>query len=182
MRTSARLANRGAGSSRRARSLAIAAALALGSLAACAPAVDGPGERQRTIDREDGDRLARQLAAVPGVVSAHVTLRRVAADPLATRPAPPATAAILLVVDDRADRGAAQQAAVQLARATAPEVTAPAVIVQVGAVRPQLATVGPFTVEARSRGPLRAALAVALALIVALAGWIAVRERPRATR
>jgi len=52
--------------------------------------------------------------------------------------------------------------------------------VVVGAHRPTLAKVGPFSVEDRSRGPLRITLAVALAVVAALAGWIAVRERTRA--
>lgn len=175
MRTRARLANRRQGSTG-----ILALALALAATPACAPEVAGPVERQRVRDREDGDRLAHQLAQLPGAVRADVTLRRAIADPLATSSVPPPTAAILLVLDDQADRAAATQAATQLARATAPEVAHPAIIVQVGATRPRLTSVGPFTVEASSRGPLRTALVVALALIAALAAWIALRERQRA--
>ncbi|HSK02488.1 MAG TPA: hypothetical protein VK932_14645, partial [Kofleriaceae bacterium] len=64
-----------------------------------------------------------------------------------------------------------------IARAIAPEVAAPAIVVEAGARRPRLASVGPFTVEAASQAPLRAALAAALALIAALAAWIALGQR-----
>ena len=37
----------------------------------------------------------------------------------------------------------------------------------------QLLTVGPFTVEAASKSRLKAAFVIALAIIAALAGWIA---------
>ncbi len=154
---------------------ALAAAAALG---ACAPVVDGPAERQRALDREDGARLGAQISVLPGVVRAEAVVRRPVADPLAPRPTPsapaPAAAAasIAVVIDDRADRAAIAEAARTLARAIAPG-AAPAIVVEVGAIRPRLARVGPFTVEAASRAPLRAALAAALALIAALAGWIA---------
>ncbi len=152
------------------------------AITACAPRVDGPVERQRAADHVDGDRLAQQLAALPGAVSAHVTLHRAVADPLTTTPPVPSSAGVLLVVDDEADRAAVARAATALVRAAAPEITSPEVIVEVGAHRPALATVGPFTVEERSRGPLRAALAIALAAIAGLAAWIAVRERQRLAR
>jgi type III secretory pathway lipoprotein EscJ len=151
------------------------------AIGACAPSVDGPLERQRITDREDADRLAGQLATLPGAVSASVTLHRPTRDPLAVTPPSPASAAALVVVDDRTDRAAITQSATALLHAAAPEITAPVVLVEVGAIRPVLAKVGPFTVEAASRGPLRAALAIALALVAALAGWIAVRERRRAS-
>jgi len=149
----------------------------LTALAACAPTVDGPAERQRTVDREDADRLAAQLAALPGAVSASATLHRSVRDPLAVTPPSPSSAAVLIVVDDRADRTAITRSASELTRATAPEIERPVILVEVGAVRPTLAKVGPFTVEASSRGPLRAALAIALVLVAALAGWIAITAR-----
>jgi hypothetical protein len=162
---------------------ALAALAAAAALAACAPAVDGPAERQRALDREDGARLGAQISALPGVVRAEAVVRRPMPDPLAPAAAPrlPATtapaatapaASIAIIVDDRADRAAIAEAARTLARAIAPG-AAPAVVVEVGAIRPRLARVGPFTVEAASQAPLRAALAAALALIAALAGWIA---------
>lgn len=142
------------------------------ALAACAPVVDGPAERQRSLDREDGAQIAAQIATLPGVVRAEAVVRRAVRDPLAPRPAAPAAAAsIVIIVDDRADRAAIAGAARTLARAIAPE-AAPAIVVEVGAIRPSLAKVGPFTVEAASQTPLKAALAAALALIAALAGWI----------
>jgi len=141
-------------------------------LAACAPTVDGPVERQRAADLADGD----QLAALPGVVQAKVLLRHAARDPLATTAPSPAGASLVVIVDDQADRVAVADAARQLANAAAPEL-APTIIVEVGASRPTLAKVGPFTVEAASKGPLRAVLGISLAVIAVLAGWIAWRER-----
>jgi hypothetical protein len=143
---------------------------------ACAPVVDGPVEKQRAIDRADGDRLALQIGALPGVVRADVMLRRAVRDPLATTaPTTPVSSAIV-IVDDRADRSKIEQRAQQLAHAIAPEIE-PTVIVEVGATRAELAKVGPFTVEASSKNRLKAVLAVALAIIAALAGWIAYVSR-----
>ncbi|HWU85687.1 MAG TPA: hypothetical protein VN253_00320, partial [Kofleriaceae bacterium] len=123
------------------------------------------------------ERLAAQLAAIPGVVRAEVVLRRGIRDPLAAPAADSsipaaAGASIVVIIDDGADPAAISSTAGSLLRALAPELQ-PAIVVEVGAPRPHLAKVGPFTVEAASRTPLRAALAAALALIVALAGWIA---------
>lgn len=142
----------------------------------CAPVVDGPVERQRAADLSDAERLTAQLAALPGVVRAEVMLRRATRDPLATTPATAPAASLVIIVDDRADRAAIHAAAHTLGRAAAPELE-PAIVVEVGAIRPQLAKLGPFTVEASSKAPLKAALAIAFALIAALAGWIAVRQR-----
>jgi len=158
---------------------ALGIVLALVAWAACAPTVTGPSDHQRSIDREDADRLAAQLAALPGAITAHATLHRSVRDPLAVTPASPSSAAVLVIVDDRADRPAITRAATELTRATAPDIASPVILVEVGGIRPTLAKVGPFTVEAASRGPLRAALAIALALVAALAGWIALRERHR---
>jgi hypothetical protein len=148
-------------------------------LVACAPTVDGPAELQRSHDRDDADRLALQLRALPGAIAAHATLHRSVRDPLSVALPSPSSAAVLVVVDDRADRTAVTRAATELTHATAPEIPAPVILVEVGAIRPSLAKVGPFTVEAASRGPLRAALALALLLVAGLAGWIALRERRR---
>ena len=65
----------------------------------------------------------------------------------------------------------------QLARGTLPGVE-PAVVVEVGAVRPVMAKLGPFTVEASSKAPLKIALAIVFALLAALSGWVAWRARP----
>jgi type III secretory pathway lipoprotein EscJ len=151
-------------------------ALVIVALVACAPQLDGPLERQRAIDRGDADRLAAQLAQLPGAVRADVTLHRPAIDPL-TEAASPGSAAVLIVVDDRADRGAITRSAIALVRGTAPEIAEPSVVVELGAVRPQLATVGPFTVDARDKPRLVALLAIALALIALLSGLVALRER-----
>ena len=56
-------------------------------LVACAPVVDGPVEKQLATDRSDGDRLAAQLSALPGVVRSEVMLRRPVRDPLGVEPA-----------------------------------------------------------------------------------------------
>src|SRR5439155_1313297 len=69
----------------------------------------------------------------------------------------PALAAVI-VTDDVADRAAIETTATTLAHTLAPEVTAPGIAIARGPARTELATVGPFTVAARSRGPLRALL------------------------
>jgi type III secretory pathway lipoprotein EscJ len=146
--------------------------------AACAPTIDGPIERQRAADRVDAARLSAQLAQLPGAVRADVTLHRPLVDPL-TQQASPGSAAVLVVVDDRADRRAILRSAIALVRGTAPEIAEPAIVVELGATRPVLTSVGPLTVEAGSRRHVIAALAGLLALVAVLAGWIAWRERWR---
>ncbi len=147
-------------------------------LAACAPTVDAPATRQRAADAADAAQLGAQLGALPGVVRTAVTLRRPLADPLApATPPAPATAGVVIVIDDRADGATITRAATALVRAAAPEVAAPALVVEVGAHRPALARVGPFTVEAASRPRLRATLVGGLALILGLASLLAMRER-----
>jgi type III secretory pathway lipoprotein EscJ len=146
--------------------------------AACAPPIDGPVERHHAIDRADSARLTVQLAQLPGAVRADVTLHRPLVDPL-TQHASPGSAAVLVVVDDGADRRAIQRSAIALVRGTAPEIAEPAIVVELGATRPVLTTVGPLTVEARSRTRVVAALAGLLGLVALLAGWIAWRERWR---
>lgn len=155
--------------------------VALVAMCACAPTVDGPVERQRAIDREDAAHVGGQLAQLPGAVAVTVTVHRPARDPLASAAPSQATAAALIVIDDKADRAAITASATALLRATAPEIASPSILVEVGAIRPVLAKVGPFTVEEASKGPLKAALVSAFAMIVALAAWIAVRERARST-
>ena len=144
-------------------------------MVACAPVVDGPAERARAADVVDGDRLGAALGALPGALSAHATLHHAFRDPLTGASSPP-SAAVLVVVDDRADRAATLDAATALVRATAPDIASPTVLVEVGAARPVLAAVGPFTVERRSRTALVATLAAALALIAALALALARRD------
>jgi hypothetical protein len=76
----------------------LALAISVGCSAGCAPVVDGPIERQRAIDRDDGDRLAAQLARLPGVAAASVVLRRAMRDPLgAAPPVSPMLAAVLTI-------------------------------------------------------------------------------------
>jgi hypothetical protein len=108
-----------------------------------------------------------------------VTLHRPARDPLALAPASPASGLALIVVDDAADRDAITRTARSLFIASAPEVTAPAIEVIVGGHRPQLASVGPFTVADTSARPLRIVLAGVLGLLAVLAAWIALRESQR---
>lgn len=151
------------------------------TLVACAPTIDGPIDHQRGLDRADADRLAAQLSALPGAVRADVTLRRPVVDPLTEASTPP-SAAIVVVVDDKADQRAIKRSAIALVRGTAPEIPEPEIIVELGATRPTLASIGPFTVEARSKPKLVALLAVVFALVAGLAGWIAYRERVRLLR
>ena len=145
---------------------------------ACAPPIDGPVERARAADRSDGDRLAVELRALPGAIAADVVLHRPARDPF-TGSAGPATAGVVVTVDDRADRVAIANAATRLVHAAAPELDHPDVVVTVGAQRAELASVGPFTVEAHTKPRLAAALVAGLAMIAALAGYIAWTARPR---
>ena len=153
-------------------------AVVLVALSACAPVIDGPVEQQRAVDRTDATRLAAQLAQLPGAVRADVTLRRPVFDPL-SQAASPGSAAVLVVVDDVADRRAIQRSAIALVRGTAPEISDPAIVVELGATRPRLAQVGPFTVEASSKGRVVGAVAAAFGVIALLAGWLAWRERWR---
>ena len=147
-------------------------------LVACAPQIDGPIDRQRAIDRDDSTRLAAQLAQLPGAVRADVALHRPAYDPL-TGAATPASAAVLVVVDDVADRTAIKRSAIALVHGSAPEIAEPSIVVELGARRPVLARVGPFSVTAGTRPALVATLATACALVALLAAWIAWRERWR---
>jgi len=159
------------------RGLGVLVAL-VGTLAACAPTVDGPLDQQRTRDATDAAHLAAQLAALPGAIRADVTLHRPLTDPLGA--SQPGSAAVLIVVDDHADRAAVDRTAHALLAGTAPEIAAPQIAIETGAVRPELAKVGPFTVEKHSRSRLVAVLTLALGMLAAMAGWIAWRERPRA--
>ena len=146
---------------------------------ACAPQIDGPHERARALDRVDGDHLSAELRELPGAVRADVALHRPARDAF-TGEADPATGSVVVVIDDAADRPAVIDAATRLVRATAPQIAHPEIVVEVGAHRAELATVGPFTVEARSKRLLAAALIAGLALIAALAGFVAWTARPGA--
>lgn len=140
--------------------------------------VDSPADRARAADLADSDRLSVQLAALPGALSAHATLHHTFRDPLTPVVASsPSSAAVLIVIDGGADVAATRDAATALVRATAPDIAQPAVLVEVGAPRPVLATVGPFTVEQHSRSRLIATLAAGLAIIAGLALVIARRAR-----
>lgn len=157
-----------------------AAALALAISIGCAPPIDGPIDHQRAIDRDDGDRLAAQLALLPGVVGASVVLRHAMRDPLAVAPATAATFAAVITTDDAAEPDAIRAAAVRLAHAALPELpgtTALVIEINASVHRPTLARVGPFWVEQSSRGPLKAVLALGCLAIAGLAGTLALRAR-----
>jgi hypothetical protein len=160
--------------------LAIAIAVAI---SACAPALEGPIDHQRAIDRDDGDRLAAQLARLPGVVAASVILHRAARDPLAvTAPSPPSLSAVL-GVDDKADPAALRAQVLRVARAQLPELAERGPPIEIGIEidaivhRPTLVKVGPFWVDDGSRGALRATLALGCLAIAALAALVAVLAR-----
>jgi hypothetical protein len=157
-------------------------ALAVAISAACAPPVDGPIEQQRAIDRDDGDRLAAQLAQLPGVVTASVVLHHALRDPLAVVAPRPTTFTAVLGVDDKADPSALRAATTRLARATLPELGSlpeAALPIEINAVvhRPVVAKVGPFSVEDSSRTSLRVTLALGCLAIAALAATIALGVR-----
>jgi hypothetical protein len=163
------------------RSFAIAIAMAIG----CAPPIDGPLEQQHALDRDDGDRLAAQLAQLPGVVAASVVLHHPARDPLAVTPPTAAALGAVITTDDRADPAAIRAAAIQLAHAALPELAGAAALpIEINAAvhRATLAKVGPFWVEESSRAPLRAALASAFLLIAGLAALAAYTHRARRHR
>jgi len=148
--------------------------------AGCAPPIDGPLEHQRAIDRDDGDRLAAQLAQLPGVVTANVVLHHATRDPLAV--APPATASFgaVITTDDRAAPDAIRAATLRLAHAALPELAGTAALpVEINAAvhRATLAKVGPFWVEQASQTPLQAALAIGCLVIAGLAGLLALGAR-----
>jgi len=153
-------------------SFAIAVVIATG----CAPPVDGPLERQRAIDREDGDRLAAQLRQLPGVVAATVVLHHAMRDPLAVAPPAGATFGAVIATDDQAAPDALRAATLRLAHAALPELAGTATLpIQINATvhRATLAQVGPFWVETSSRTPLRAVLALGCLAIAGLAGTLA---------
>jgi hypothetical protein len=157
----------------------LSAAVAVSLLGGCAPAIDGPIEHQRALDREDGDRLAAQLAQLPGVVTANVVLHHAMRDPLAVAPPAAATFSAVITIDDQADPGAIRGATMRLARATLPELAAAAMLpIEINATvhRPTIEKVGPFRVEQSSRTALRTALALGCLVIAGLAGTLAVHS------
>lgn len=149
--------------------LAIAVAISTG----CAPTVDGPLERQRAVDREDGARLAALLAQLPGVATADVVLHRAMRDPLSLSPPTAVAFHAVITLDAPARRDAICAATERLARAALPDLAAPAIEVHDAPARDAVVRVGPFRVEASSRAPLRAVLAAACLAIAALAGALA---------
>lgn len=168
------------------------------SLPACAPTVETPAEAAYRRDLRDAERIAAQLRQLPRVRSAHVTLTRPADDPLrspdATRPAPSASAVLVLAPDvrrpDNADHGALPDGTTSaalttdvraLVAAVAPEISLErvAVVARPAAPPVELHRVGPFEVTRDSRRPLLAALLVLLVICAALGATLALRERGR---
>jgi type III secretory pathway lipoprotein EscJ len=161
------------------------ALLAVG-IAACAPELATPADRQRATDRDDADRIAAAVAGIPGVVAAHAAVQHDVADPLAARPRPlaPPRAAVAVVVAADVDEAALVATARALAGASG---VAPARVEVAVARAPAPATgayaqVGPFTVAARSAAALRATLVALLVAIAAAAGVVAVGQRRRGNR
>ncbi len=157
----------------------IATVAIVSALVACAPTIEPPNERQRRVDTEDARALEAQLAVLPGAARAQVMLRRRSSDPLRSEVSSSPAASAVVIVDDRADRARVHDAAAALLRAAAPEVSSPTVIIEVGARRPQLATVGPFEVVASSKRGVQVSFAIVLGMLAAACGWIVVRERTR---
>jgi len=170
------------GGSLRAAAGLVGSVLAMAIPAGCAPLIDGPIERQRAIDREDGDRLAAQLAQLPGVVGATVVLHHAVRDPLAMSPATAATFSAVIATDDQAAPDALRAATARLAHAAVPELPelpAEALVIELNLAvhRPVLARLGPFRVEQASRTPLKAVAALGCLAIAGLAGTLAWRAR-----
>ena len=156
------------------------AVVLLVALGACAPSVDGPVAQQHTRDVRDGAALARQIAQLPGAVSAQASLVRPVRDPLGMEePVLRAEATAIVLVDSATDRAATETAARALMLAMVPQLTAPRVIILATSPHIDYARVGPFAVAGESKLALKITLAFAFALIAALAGWIALRELRR---
>lgn len=153
-----------------------AIALALVISAGCAPQLASPVDHQRAIDRDDADRLAAQLAQLPGAVTARIVLHRATRDPLATTAPSPAVFSAVVAVDDQADRDQVRVATARLAQAALPELAPAGFAIEVVTTvhRPVLARVGPFSVEDVSRAPLQLTLALGCIAIAGLAGALAV--------
>jgi hypothetical protein len=171
---------------------ALALALALAMTGACSdPRVDTPAAQHAARDLTDAAALARHLEVIPGVVRASAWLTRPFADPLAPPRRPGRViASIAIVLAGDADRAAvetsvrtlAAQALAADASAEAATADAPQISVFVASALPpppKLAHVGPFRVQASSRGPLIATFAAGLLAIVALCLWIVVIELRR---
>jgi hypothetical protein len=150
--------------------------IAVAFLVACAPTVDGPAERARVADREDGARLTQALHDLPGVVAIHPELHHAIRDPF-TNSETRANALVLVLVDDQADKTSIRNTTARLVHAAMPEVTSPEILIEVGEHRMTMARVGPFTVDARTKARLVGVLVTALATIAALAGYLAWRTR-----
>ena len=156
----------------------LAVTISLGTLG-CAPVIDGPIDRQRAIDRDDGDRLAAQIARLPGVAAASVVLHRAMRDPLGAAPPVAPMLVAVITVDDRSDPEAIRAAATRVSRATLPELPPSDLAIEIAATvhRPIVARVGPFSVEESSRDALRATLALGCTAIAGLAAGLALRAR-----
>jgi hypothetical protein len=163
-------------------------AIALVALVACTARVDGPSDDHAARDRAAAVELAAHLTALPGIARASAIVHTPFADPLAP-PAPAAartTASIAIAIAPGMDAARVSRDARTLATAALGADSADVTIaVEAAPDAPALATVGPFTVAARDRGALTATLVAALAIIAALAAWIAamqLRQRRRGMR
>lgn len=107
-------------------------------------------------------------------------LRRPVRDPFANSAAA-GYASVVIVVHDPAYRSAVSETAARLVRAVVPEIDHPEIVVETRPPAPKLASVGPFTVSASAKPRLVVTLIAGMLLIAALAGYIAWRERSRAT-
>lgn len=135
--------------------------------------VPSPHARHDAEDVADARRLEQQLAALPSVSRASVVVHRPFVDPLEPqRDVQPARASVLLV--STADL---ESTVKQLATAALPDVPVSIVIVPPSPPPVKTATVGPFVVAEGSRRALQATLAIALALIAGLAGYVAWSQR-----
>jgi len=101
-------------------------------------------------------------------------------DPLAVTPPSAAALSAVIAIDDGADPSAIRAATVRLAHAALPELATgapPAIEIHPSIHRATLARVGPFSVDASSRVPLKAVLALACLAIAGLAGALARNAR-----
>lgn len=155
-------------------SLIVAIALAV---AACDRDAWSPRAEQARLTQDRAVALTAHLETLPGVTRASVLLDDAPADPLAPpAPDPAPRASIVLVLAPAADPDATTAAARAATLASVRDLADHDLVItaRTTPAAAALASVGPFEVSPRSRGPLLATLAAALALIALLAAWIAI--------
>ena len=146
----------------------------------------GRVERQRAIDREDGDAARRAAGALPGVVARDVALHHAdrAIRSAVTPRSPAGGCSAVITIDDQADRARDRRDARTVgSHATAPEIAdADDRRSRSARHRPTLVEVGPFRVEASSRRRAARRCSRSRSPLIARARRLARGARPRHRR